>query len=316
MPATFIISFDCEGKWGVIDHLNDHHKANFTNANLNQAYQKLLNILNLRNIKGTFAFVGAFTLSIEEYFAIQERFADVYINRKSWLLPFRQEVSQGCFEGWLNPKAFQMVARESQHEIAAHGFTHLPLSEALIGKEDFVREISLLKSASGFAERKNMTFVYPRNLVGYTQELKAAGFIGYRDGINSKRLNSKVFQIFQKALNILGEFNITQRAQAHALPDPLVCIPSGVFLNLRHGLRKKIPIDITVKRFAHMLNEAIHNDKVIHLYTHPHNFITGNQMYPLLDRLLALVDRAQRRNEIVSLTQRDYVGRIMGEEEG
>ena len=45
MPGIFIISFDCEGKWGI-DELNSHHEYYFTNDRLNKAYEKITNILD------------------------------------------------------------------------------------------------------------------------------------------------------------------------------------------------------------------------------------------------------------------------------
>ena len=126
MSATFIISFDCEGKWGVADHLDDFLRANLTNTNLNLAYEKIIALLERWDIKATFAFVGAFTMSIDEYYAKQEWFSDVLVNGKSWLLPFRQEAASQNFDGWFNPRPFEKVTQSGRHEIASHGFTHVP----------------------------------------------------------------------------------------------------------------------------------------------------------------------------------------------
>ena len=51
MPGIFIISFDCEGKWGVADILNSHHEHYVTNERLNQAYRNILNILAVSMVK-------------------------------------------------------------------------------------------------------------------------------------------------------------------------------------------------------------------------------------------------------------------------
>lgn len=34
MTAQCIISFDCEGKWGIADCIGPHHLADFTNVKL------------------------------------------------------------------------------------------------------------------------------------------------------------------------------------------------------------------------------------------------------------------------------------------
>ena len=84
-------------------------------------------------------------MSIEEYQIHKDWFLDVYIDGKSWNQSFKQQASKENFDGWLNPEAFKIVERESKHEIAAHGFSHLLLSESIIEKSDFIEEMRLLK---------------------------------------------------------------------------------------------------------------------------------------------------------------------------
>ncbi len=140
MTGTFLITFDCEGKWGLADCLDDHHRAALTNDNLSETYQLIIDILNRYEIKGTFAFVGAFTMSPDEYLANKEWFSqDVFINGKAWLQDFRNDIARSCFEGWFNPKPIEMVEKEQVHEIAWHGFTHLPLAEHLVKRNGSVK---------------------------------------------------------------------------------------------------------------------------------------------------------------------------------
>jgi len=95
-------------------------------------------------------------------------------------------------------------------------------------------------------------------------------------------------------------------AQNHATSDMLITIPGGAPLNWRHGLRQKIPIGFTVARWQNIINDAILHDKVVHLYTHPHNFITGDRMYFLLDEILRIASAALKRKELVNQTQKEY----------
>ena len=306
MAGTFIISFDCEGKWGVADHLNDRLRVALTNKNLNRAYRKLIEILDSWQIKASFAFVGAFTMSVEEYQAQRELFTEVYVNGKSWLQPFKQEVARQQYEGWLNPQPFQTVVSETQHEIAAHGFSHCPLAETLISREDFNYEIECLKRVAAFRGREAMTFIYPRNLIGYPEELRRMGFTGYRDGLRESPVN-KLDKAYQKIRNLAQEFQVYEQAQTHAKPGGFITIPPGVFLNWRDGLRAAIPLSVTIQRWQHLINDAIKHQRVVHLYSHPHNFITGQDMYFLLEKVLKMVSEALRRQEMVNVTQKEYV---------
>ncbi len=52
--AQLIISLDCEGKWGMADHITDHHRRCFTNANLDRAYQVTLTLFDKWDVEATF----------------------------------------------------------------------------------------------------------------------------------------------------------------------------------------------------------------------------------------------------------------------
>ena len=65
--ACFIISLDCEGKWGFADRIGPSHDQVLTHQNLHKAYDSILRTLVDYNLKATFAFVAAFTLSEQDY---------------------------------------------------------------------------------------------------------------------------------------------------------------------------------------------------------------------------------------------------------
>jgi len=111
--------------------------------------------------------------------------------------------------------------------------------------------------------------------------------------------------------NLLSEINLMKTAVPHALPDRIISIPRGMILNWRYGLRKKIPINFTIRRWKSIISDAVRNDKVVHLYTHPHNFINGDQMFTLFENILRVVSEAQKRNDIINVTQKEYAERLL-----
>ena len=60
MAARFILSLDCEGKWGVADTLTPFEHATLSNARLIEAYGQILALLDEFDIPATFAFVGLY----------------------------------------------------------------------------------------------------------------------------------------------------------------------------------------------------------------------------------------------------------------
>jgi hypothetical protein len=311
MTAKFIISFDCEGKWGYADYPQYFRQFNLTNDILNKTYGKLRDILAKWDIRGTFAFVGAFTMSVDEYQKNKELFMSESPNYRAWLKIFFDEISRNHYDGWFNPTALEIIAQEHQHEIAGHGFTHIPLTEFYISKEEFHQELDNLQKTAAFSAREINTFIYPRNLIGYVNELKRNGIIGYRAGEKINYKGTKIiFKDVVRIKNLISEFNIWRQAQPCLDIDTIIAIPAGLCLNWRYGIRRYIPKAVTLKMWRHIIDNAIQNDSVIHLYTHPHNFVTGDQMFELLDNILASVYSAQKKNKLINVTQREYAESI------
>ena len=305
--ATFIISFDCEGKWGMVD-LSQNNSQLFSNERLNNAYSDIISIMKHYNIKGTFGFVGAFTMTQEEYFNNTHLFNELIINNKPYLKSFLIDAENKIFDGWMNPKTLDIVRTNKNHEIASHGFSHLPLSESIIDQKTFLDEMSKMKKIMESKNIRIKTLIYPRNKVGFTSELSQFGIKGYREdffGSNSP--------LFGKTKSFMSEFNIFQKAQKHSKYQNPIKIPSGYFLNWRSHYREKIPVSITTKRWENIVKNAIQNNSVIHLWTHPHNFITGKNQFMLFEKILKIVSEARNQNKLNIMTQNEYCLSILNE---
>jgi len=304
---VFIISFDCEGKWGLADCLSDFERDQLTNENLDSAYQRLVDILDRRNLKGTFAFTGAFTMSYDEYVECKDWFRDYHVNGQGWLTLFRNDIENREFEGWLNPEPLKIVKRNGIHEIASHGFTHLPLHENLISTEAFLHEMDCISRWEEMRGLSCKTFVFPRNKIGFRALLRNAGFIGYRDG------DAELNQRWNQVRILHDEINMWKNAQPHSTgEDTLLAIPSGFFLNWRVNLRKYIPMGVTLARWHHAIENAIKNDAVIHLFTHPQDYLTGDRQYQLLEEILDFVQQKRESGEITNQTQIEYCNYVLG----
>ncbi|HEX2135106.1 MAG TPA: polysaccharide deacetylase family protein [Microvirga sp.] len=290
--------------------ITEHHQRYFTNANLIKAYQDILALFDKWAIEATFAFVMAFTLSKEEFRARADLFRDVHVKTENWLRHFRAEAAEGVFEGWFVPEAFERVRAAGRHEIACHGFSHLPLAEDLTGEEDARHELAAALEVARAKGVTLKTFVYPRNQIGYVHLLREHGFSGYRE-----RLPRPPGPL-GKITSFLTEFNVFTPAQsATAMAgNGITAIPPGYFLNWRFGLRRVVPVPVTVARWRHIIAHAVHHGGVAHLWFHPHNIIDGPETLATLDRILALVAARQERGELEVLTQEAYCARLNGSE--
>lgn len=302
--GVFILSLDCEGKWGVADRISEHHIRYFTNENLRRAYRDLLALFDKWDVTATFAFVIAFILSPEELRRRTHLLADG--SSGDWLSNFRRDAAAQRFDGWSVPETLEMVQAAGRHEVGCHGFSHLPLAEHLAGEAEVRRELAAAVALAGSKGIAPRTFVYPRNLVGHPHLLQEYGFVGYRT--RPVRSTGRL----RRLKGVLGELNLATPAQPSLRPAPgaIIPIPSGHFLHWRHGMRRAIPASITIERWRRILDHAVRNGWVAHLNLHPHNIIDGPGTLRTLDRILALVARHRDRGELAVMTQEEYCAHI------
>lgn len=296
-PGTFIVSLDCEGKWGMADHLTAWHHAHLNRDELGLAYRQLLGLFRRYDIAASFAFVMAFVLSDSEQADMAEHFADTPIEGTNWLKAFRDAQQAGDLTGWSHPELLDMVCAEPIHEIACHGFTHLPLAEDLVPRAEAARELAACREV---ARRKGLTletFVYPRNLKGWPDALAEAGLRGFR-ARPARRGKAGLFA---------AEMNPFDRSQAPC-PDEagMTVIPSGEMLNWQSGPRKAIPRAASRLRWQSRLEHAARTGGVAHIWLHPHNLIDAPGTAERLEDVLAMAATLRDKGRLVVRTQAQY----------
>jgi peptidoglycan/xylan/chitin deacetylase (PgdA/CDA1 family) len=297
--ARFIVSLDCEGKWGMADHLHPYHHQLLTDAALARVYEQLVDMFARYEIPATFAYVMAFVLSPEE----REHFAHKLLGdeQDEWLRPYRKAARDGQLGGWHQPAALDIVRAVNMHEIACHSFCHRPIGDAAISAEGADAELDAAIEAAHMKKLSLQTFVFPRNEPGHLRVLRSHGFIGYRQRLSRPR------GVLGRAVSLAEEFNVWATPQRpNPVVDGLVPIPSGRFLNWRFGLRNRVPATATVERWRHQLRKAATTGGVVHLWLHPHNLITGPSTATLLEQVLAEVATMRDGGQVRVLTQRDY----------
>ena len=302
-PPAFIMSLDCEGKWGMADGLRPYHHRDLTDRNLVQAYAQLLAMLARHDIAATFAFVMAFTLSEAQRrgFAVLDRQQNP---GDGWLRHYWASLDAGLNEGWHVPEALDRVRGDGRHEIASHSFCHRPLGDDVIDEAEAAAELAHAAEAAKLKQVELRTLVFPRNQVGNLGAVRSAGYLGYRTRLD------RPGGARGKAGALLDEFD-TRAAPQEPLADRqgLVAIPPGRFFNWRFGLRRLVPPPVTVARWRNQLDRCAREGGIVHLWLHPHNLITGPGTANVLAEVLGHVARLRDRGAIEVLTQRQYCER-------
>lgn len=276
-PATFLLSFDCEGKWGLVDCLTSRHEQLFTGERLHATYARLTELLRKYRIDATFAFTGAFCMTPQAFARMRPEVERV--GAPQWSGRALQEIDRDRGEGWFAPECYDEVCDAGAHEIASHGFSHLPWHSRFATRDILAAELALCRSVPGFGADQVRTFVFPRNQVAHRDLLLAHGFHAYRKSRASSGL-----------LNLASEFNLRSAGEDITMPQsPLAEVAAGHFLNWRHGLRRGVPLALTVRRWKNMIRDATVSGRVVHAWTHPENFLDGHDMFALLEEILRFV---------------------------
>lgn len=294
MAARFILSFDCEGKWGVADVLSRREHKQLTDLRLRQAYDEIAALLDEYDVPATFAFVGAFSQSARDFDGIRPLLEELRQRAPSYLTPALDDIAHGSAQGWHGDWAVDAVGvARTRHEIALHGVSHVPWNsvDAAFAR----RELEIVPQLKG-PVRDSRTFVYPRNAVAHEQLLSDAGFEGYRTG-----------RPMSRARSFLSEFDLFTR------PEPVVArtngaqpIPAGYFVNWKNGLRRLVPSWLSVLRAQRMLETARQNEAVVHYWLHPENVASAPETLALLRSLVRTAADARERGHCTILTQLDY----------
>ena len=297
MTATFILSFDCEGKWGVADQLAGNHARALSSDRLRQAYSSILQLLGDFDIAATFAFVGAFAQSAAGFDRIRPDIEALVPHARSFLGPTLADIDRTGGDGWHGGDIVDAVASARvRHEIALHGVTHVPWTS--VDSAFAEAEMRLFRRLEG-AVLDSRTFVYPRNLVDHEDVLARHGFAGYRTARPGR----------SRLASLLAEFNIFEAPDRAVPKRDIVPIPPGFFLNWRSGVRKRVPARVTQMRVRRLLARAWRTDGVVHYWLHPENVVSAPATLDLIRMLASEVAAARDAGRCEVMTQLGYCER-------
>jgi len=304
--GSFILSLDCEGYWGMADMITSPPREGWTSRGLEEVYGRLVRLLDAYEIPATWAFVAAFVHSRDEMDACSYLLDEPIPYRgREWAESFKTSYRGGDADGWLCPQALDIVRISGAHEIAAHGFSHLPFAEPQTSDAAVRRELSLLADFWGRRGVRPLTFVFPRNQPGHLA-LLAEQFDAYRPPHPLEVRRDPAARVRR----LVAEMDLWAQPAEHGRFGRPAALPPAVLLNHRAGGRRLVPTAVTLARVGRMLRRAVETGRVVHLYTHPHNFITGRGQFALLSGVLAKVAEYARAGDLRVFTQVEYARRL------
>ena len=295
--ATFTLSLDCEGLWGMADQEKGVRAGVICDRSLQQAYDLIRRVLEQNQIAATCAFVSAFAAgreAVRQQIGLLRSLAEA---KPEWYVHSLAAIREDRLDGWMGDRFYREM-RSAGHEMAWHGATHLSLADST---PDAAVELEL-----EFAERmfevlghRPETVVFPRNEVGHLPRLLAAGFTTYRAARPGHAL--------ARLAGAAREWNVWDRGtQVHPVMSQGWSVsPAGYFLNWPAGLRGLVPAAVTVQRWTSLLRAAVADGQYVHMWFHPHNLVTAPAMQETFTAVMCEVGKFVRSGDLAAVTMAD-----------
>lgn len=308
--GKMIISLDFELFWGIHD-LENSKSFEKSIFGVHSVLPKMLEMFDKYKVDVTFATVGFLFASNEK--EIKSYLPDIKPNYKDKDLSPYNYISKGEMNNQLffGDNLISLIKEYPKHELASHTFSHYYCLELGQDIESFRED---LKAAVKIAKSKNIeltSIVFPRNQVNkeYLNICYELGIKSYRGNENNwfhspnKQANNtilkRIVRLLDSYINISGHNCYSLENQ---LNQRLLNLPSSRFFRA-YSNRLRFLESLKLNRIKKSMIFAAKNDKIFHLWWHPHNF-GENQKENLknLENILKLYKKLNLKYSFQSVT--------------
>jgi peptidoglycan/xylan/chitin deacetylase (PgdA/CDA1 family) len=233
--GIFIISIDTEFAWGFIDMLNTNLARKYITIIKKRSRMNILKILKISeelNVPITFGFVGRLLLD------------DGRSHNSVW---HARDVFQ------------QVLSSRVEHEIACHSFSHIDFSRC--SRWEAQQDIRMCKKIMKDFGVDPVSFLYPRNRIGYLDILEKEGFKTFRYKIKYKSTRNSLLNLFKQRYSLPLKIG-----KLLAIPANYLFQSSSYMISTANWFAAlKALKEISVKRrvFHIMLHDYIEFDTII-----------------------------------------------------
>jgi hypothetical protein len=259
--GIFVICLDTELAWGTQGKPRYEHAYRNTRA----VIEEMLNILGRYQLSATWAVVG-------------KLFLDKTEENDIWHVP---------------DAVRRIMACPVPQEIGCHSFAHT-LYESSCDADCVHQDLAQCRALARTWDLKMESFVYPRNVVKYAEQLSSHGFRIFRDRDNT--WYNRLPGVLRRAGHALDAYcwpyaPVGTLTRTHGV----LAVPGNQFFTHRMGWARWLPVSFQVRKACHGLEHAARQRKIFHLWTHPFNVATDPRN--LLEGFRKICEHAARLRE-------------------
>ncbi len=282
MNGKLVISLDFELYWGVRDIIKlENYKTNL--MGVRKAIPMMLESMKAFDIKATFATVGLLFFSTkDELLRYLPNLKPTYNNPE--FSPYPKLESEVGIDEVLDPFHFgydliNQIKAYGQ-EIGSHSFCHYYCIEQGQSVDQFQADVDAAIRVALDKGIELRSFVFPRNQFNpeYIPILERAGFTSFRGNQKEFMYNyyfhkrlvpiQRILRLLDSYINISGYNTLALKP---IVPVDILNIPSSRLLR-PYSARLSFLENLRFKRIAGSMTHAAKNNRVYHLWWHPHNF--------------------------------------------
>lgn len=274
--GQLVISLDFELIWGVFDKVDHHDKVEYF-ENTRKLIPELLKLFNNHEIHSTWATVGMlFNESWEEWMENLPQHFPKYTNQKLSAYNYGKEHRSSINENlcWAS-ELIDLIAKSDHQEMATHTYSHYYCLEDGQNRDSFASDLQLVKKLASKKGLELKSLVFPRNQFNESYQ-----DICVNNGIRTIRINpenwywkntqrdtlaDKIFRTGDAYIGLndksydLGSIEVNQVVQQKA---------SRLFRPFENNFKDTLKLN----RIKNEIEFAAKNNKIYHLWWHPHNF--------------------------------------------
>ena len=278
--GLFVISLDFELFWGLQDSCSVESQRDAV-LNVHTAVPEMLDLFDKYNIHATWATVGGILAdNKDEWLRYVPDIKPQYDNHVKSVYRLTdviasQENPAALFFG---KSLVDMIKNTPNQEIGSHTFSHFYCAEAGCTEEAFSADLETDQKITSDCSCAPVTsIVFPKNQLKdeYLSVLKAFGFNAYR-GLEDNWIHNKIkHEQVVRALRLLNNYLPLTGSDAFTVDRPDI---SGLY-NIKasrfyHSYNRKLSLlePLKTMRIKGQMRRAAKQNKIYHLWWHPHNF--------------------------------------------
>lgn len=274
--GKFIISLDFELYWGIFDIADIKDKLGYFENTL-KVLPNILQLFDKYRIRATWASVGfLFYKDLEEFIKHQPKRLPNYDNKRLSAYKYMQSDYDKKYKKYhFAPDIIKMIAQIPGQEVASHTLSHYYCLEKGQNIQDFEDDIvTHIKIANDFGINLK-SLVFPRNQYNQAYEK-----VLIKHGIKNIRTNPDIWfwdttkpeTIWKKIFRTADAyFPLSDMLfEIPTLSGGILQIPASRFFRPTQGC--KVLNELRLKRIKNEMKKAAKENKIYHLWWHPHNF--------------------------------------------